>query len=96
MTRGERLFMWLLDVSCRAREAAYAIAPTDERQEACRRAEASYAAHMNLYAGAEPTDPEERDESACSCDPDAERLFGHNAACPLWAMSIAFGPESDR
>lgn len=63
MTRGERLVLWLLDVSCRAREAAYIIAPTEERHEAWRRAEASYAAHMNLYAGPEPTDPEERDES---------------------------------
>lgn len=63
MTRGERLVMWLLDVSCRAREAAYAFAPTDARHDAWRRAEAKYARTLNAFAGPEPTDPEERDES---------------------------------
>lgn len=50
LSRGQRVVLWLLDLACRAREAAYIVAPTDERHAAWGRAEDDLVAHRNLYA----------------------------------------------
>lgn len=84
MTRGERAVLWLLDAvlwlldaECRLREVAYSLAPTDERHEAWRAAEAKHCRFLNACVGPEPTDPETRDESVPSpwvTDEEATRI----------------------
>ena len=49
MTRSERLVMWLLDVECRLREAAFVVDPTDDRHQAWREAEAKYARWVHAH-----------------------------------------------